>query len=75
MLVNAARTFRSLSDAEAAALRPYRLRIVPTAGTSAAQLAQRLPYTDYKMERLLLLNGVDNGAELLRLPQVKIIEP
>ena len=39
------------------------------------QLAQRLPYTDYKMERLLLLNGVDNGAELLRLPQVKIIEP
>ena len=56
-------------------MRPYRLRVVPTAGTSAAQLAQRLPYTDYKMERLLLLNGVDNGAELMRLPQVKIIEP
>jgi predicted Zn-dependent protease len=75
VLVNAARTFRSLSDAEAAALRPYRLRIVPTAGTTAAQLAQRLPYPDYKMERLLLLNSVDNGAELLRLPEVKIIEP
>jgi hypothetical protein len=27
------------------------------------------------MERLLLLNGVDSGAELMRLPQVKIIEP
>ena len=75
MLVNAARTFRSLSDAEAAALRPYRLRVVPTAGTTAAQLAQRLPYTDYKMERLLLLNGVDSAAELVRLPQVKTIEP
>ena len=75
MLVNAARTFRTLSDAEASALRPYRLRIVPTAGTSAARLAQRLPYPDYKMERLLLLNNVDNAAELLRLPQVKIIEP
>jgi predicted Zn-dependent protease len=75
VLVNAARTFRSLSDAEAAALRPYRLRVVPTAGTTAAQLAQRLPYPDYRMERLLLLNGVDNGAELMRLAQVKIIEP
>ena len=64
-----------MSEAEAAALRPYRLRVVPTAGTSAAQLAQRLPYIDYKMERLLLLNSVDSGAELMRLPQVKIIEP
>jgi len=75
VLVNAARTFRSLSAAEAAALRPYRLRIVPTAGTTAAQLAQRLPYPDYKMERLLLLNSADNAAELMRLPQVKTIEP
>ena len=75
MLVNAARTFHGLSDAEAATLRPYRLRVVPTAGTSTQQLAQRLPYTDYKMERLLLLNGVDNGADLMRLSQVKTIEP
>jgi predicted Zn-dependent protease len=75
VLVDAARTFRSLSDAEASALRPYRLHVVPSAGTSTAQLAQRLPYTDYKMERLLVLNGVDSGAELMRLPQVKVIEP
>jgi predicted Zn-dependent protease len=75
VLVTAARTFRSLSDADAAALRPYRLRIVPTAGTTAQQLAQRLPYPDYKVERLLLLNSVDNGAELMRLPQVKTIQP
>ncbi len=75
VLVNAARTFRSLSEAEAAALRPYRLRVVPTAGTTAARLAQRLPYPDYRMERLLLLNSVDNAAELMRLPEVKTIEP
>ncbi len=75
VLVNAARTFRSLSEAEAAALRPYRLRVVPTAGTTAAQLAQRLPYPDYKMDRLLLLNSVGNAAELMGLPQVKTIEP
>lgn len=29
VLVNAVRTFRTLSDAEAAALRPYRLRVIP----------------------------------------------
>ena len=75
VLIAAARTFHGLSDAEAAALRPYRLHVVPPAGTTAAQLAQRLPYADYKMERLLVLNGVDSGAELLRLPQVKVVEP
>lgn len=75
VLVNAARTFRTLSDAEVSALRPYRLRVAATAGTSAAQLAQRLPYPDYKMERLLLLNGVDNRVELMSLPQVKIVVP
>jgi predicted Zn-dependent protease len=75
VLVAAARTFRTLSDAEAAALHPYRLRVITPNGASAAQLAQRLPYGDFKMERLLVLNGVDNAAELARLPQVKTIEP
>jgi predicted Zn-dependent protease len=75
VLVNAARTFRTLSDAEAAALKPYRLRVVSPEGTSAAQLARRLPYGDYRMERLLVLNGVGNAAELVRLPRVKFVEP
>jgi predicted Zn-dependent protease len=75
VLVNAARTFRTLSNNEAAMLRPYRLRVVPSAGATAQQLAQRIPYTDYKMERLLLLNGVDSAGDLMRLPQVKIVEP
>jgi predicted Zn-dependent protease len=75
VLVAAARTFRTLSDAEAAALHPYRLRVIAPNGASAAQLAQRLPYGDFRMERLLVLNGVDNAAELARLPQVKTIEP
>jgi predicted Zn-dependent protease len=75
VLVAAARTFRTLTDAEAAALRPYRLRVITPNGASAAQLAQRLPYGDFRMERLFVLNGVDNAAELTRLPQVKIIEP
>jgi len=75
VLVNAARTFRTLSDAEAAALRPYRLRVVAAAGTSPAQQAARLPYRDLRLERLLVLNGVDTPSELARLSEIKIVEP
>lgn len=74
VLVSAARSFRTLSVSEAAALRPYRLRVIAE-GASPAQLAARLPYSDLRMERLLVLNGVDTPAELARLPQVKVVEP
>ena len=74
-LVNATRSFRHLSMAEAATLRPYRLEVVSTAGSSAAALAAHLPYSDFKMDRLLTLNGVDNGAELMKRAEAKIITP
>ncbi|MDP2334796.1 MAG: M48 family metalloprotease [Reyranella sp.] len=75
VLVDAARSFRTLSDAEAVALRPYRLRVIPVAGASPAQLATRLPYDDFRLERLLVLNGVDTPADLARLSEVKIVQP
>jgi hypothetical protein len=49
--------------------------VVATESTNAQQLAARLPYGDFKMERLLVLNGMDNAADLMRQPQVKIIVP
>jgi predicted Zn-dependent protease len=73
-LVAAARSFRTLSPAEAAALRPYRLRMISPAGASAAALAARLPYRDLKMERLLTLNGVNSAGELARRSEIKIVE-
>ncbi len=75
VLVAAARSFHSLSAAEAAALRPYRLGVIAPAGASAASLAQRMAYGDFKLERLLVLNGVDTAAELARRSPVKIVEP
>lgn len=75
VLVAAARTFRTLSDAEAASLRPYRLRIVSPAGATPAQLAGRMPYPDLKMERLLVMNAADAPADLTRRQQIKIVEP
>ena len=74
-MVAASRSFHSLSNAEAAALRPYRLHVLPADGTTPAQLAARLPYPDFKMDRLLTLNGVDDAAELARRRLVKTVEP
>jgi predicted Zn-dependent protease len=74
-LVNAARSFRSLTMAQAAGLMPYHLQVIPTAGTTPAALAARLPYTDLRMDRLLTLNGVDAGAALMARPEVKIVAP
>jgi predicted Zn-dependent protease len=73
-LVEASRSFHDLSPAEAAALRPYRLRIV-SRGPSATALAARMPYPDFKLERLLTLNGVDDAAALAQREQIKIVEP
>jgi predicted Zn-dependent protease len=75
ILVNATRSFRHLSMGEAAAVRPYRLQVVSTAGTSPTALAARLPYSDLRMDRLLTLNGVDDRAALMRRPEVKTVEP
>ncbi len=74
-MVEATRSFHDLSVAEAVALRPYRLRIVPRGGASAAAMAARMPYPDLKLERLLALNGVDDAASFAQRQQVKIVEP
>ena len=74
-LVAATRSFHSLSEAEADSLRPFHLHVIAPAGASAAALAQRMPYDDHRLQRLLTLNGVDDPAALTRLPQIKIVEP
>ncbi len=74
-LVNAARSFRFLSDAEAAALTPYRLHVLPRGKATAATLARRMAYPDFKLERLLALNGVDDVADFNRKTEVKVVEP
>jgi predicted Zn-dependent protease len=73
-MVEATRSFRDLSVAEAAQLKPYRLQIV-SHGPSAATLAARLPYPDFRLQRLLTLNGVDTAAELEQRERIKTIVP
>jgi predicted Zn-dependent protease len=74
-LVAAARSFRFLSDAEAGALAPYRLHVMPRGTATAATLARRMAYPDFKLERLLALNGVDDAADFNKKTEVKLVEP
>ena len=74
-MIRAAQTFRTLTPAEAAALQPYRLRIVSPAASTPAQLAARMPYPDLKMERLLVLNAAQAPADIGSRAQIKIVEP
>jgi predicted Zn-dependent protease len=67
-------SFRRLSEAEAAAIRPYRLRIVEVApGDSVESLAARLPFAERRVERFLVLNGLTAGDSLRPGDRVKLI--
>ena len=70
------RSFRTLSAAEVAQLRPMRLRVVPVqAGDSVDSFARRMQVTQGTDPRALfvLLNGLDRGRELRPGDQVKIV--
>jgi predicted Zn-dependent protease len=53
-------SFRRLSAAEAARLKPQRLRIHDVRpGETAARIAARMPFDDHHLRRFLVLNGLD----------------
>ncbi|MCH7794564.1 MAG: M48 family metalloprotease [Proteobacteria bacterium] len=67
-------SFRKLSAAEAAALKPLRLgihRVRP--GETAAVIAERMPFADYRLRRFLVLNGLTEGTELSVGQKVKVV--
>ncbi|WP_255448511.1 M48 family metalloprotease [Telmatospirillum sp. J64-1] len=68
-------SFRKLSAAEAAAIQPYRLRVVRVRpGDSVESLAARLPYDDgFNLDRFLMLNNLQPGQPLREGQRVKII--
>jgi predicted Zn-dependent protease len=58
-------SLRHLSDAEAAALKPYRIQVVRVkSGDTVESLASRMPFPDYKVERFRVLNGLVDNARL-----------
>ena len=68
-------SLRRLSDAERAAIKPYRVDVVRVqAGDTLAKLAQRMPFTDgHNVERLMVLNGLASPTDLKAGQRLKII--
>jgi predicted Zn-dependent protease len=59
-------SFRQMSEAEAAAVRPRVLRVVTVArGDTVATMARRMAYDTLATERLLVLNGLPAGTTAL----------
>ena len=67
-------SFRKLSDAEAAALKPQRLRIYEVkAGDSPAKIAARMPFEEDNLKRFLVLNAFTERTALQPGRRVKIV--
>lgn len=67
-------SFRRLTESEAAALKPLRLRVITVAkGDSVASLSQKMAFDDFKAERFSVLNGLAPGEALSTGQRVKIV--
>ncbi|MFD2204612.1 M48 family metalloprotease [Kiloniella antarctica] len=67
-------SFKRISKSEAAKLKPYRIKIhTVRSGETLASLAKKMPFSDYKLERLLVLNGLKENSPLQRGQKVKLI--
>lgn len=67
-------SFRRLSQAEADAIKPLRLKIrTARAGDTAEKLAERFPFERFKREWFRLLNDLNVGDKLVPGQQVKVV--
>jgi predicted Zn-dependent protease len=67
-------SFRSLTAAQAAAVKPRFLRVVTVkAGDTQASLAARMAFTDYRLERFQVLNALTASQKLTPGQKVKIV--
>lgn len=66
--------FRRLRQSEAAAYRPFRLRVVTVEpGDTVKSLGRRMPFEDFQVARFRALNGLPRGARLSPGQRVKIV--
>lgn len=67
-------SFRFLTSAEVASLRPRRIRVVTVgAGDTAQSLAARMAYPDHRLERFLTLNGREANQPVRPGEKVKLV--
>ena len=67
-------SFRRLSEAEAAAVKPLRIRVVTVKpGGTAQSLAARMPFAEHQLEHFLVLNQIGPSALLKPGQKVKTV--
>ena len=67
-------SFRKLSAAEAAAVKPWRLVLHKVrSGETTSALAERMPFPDFRLKRFLVLNGLTENDPLPAGRTVKLI--
>jgi predicted Zn-dependent protease len=72
--LQAARSFRRLTSDEVASIRPYRVRTITVgAGDTIDSLAARMGGESHRLERFLVMNGIDRSTPLRPGMRVKII--
>ena len=68
------RSFRRMTAAEAAAVKPRRVQVVAVKkGDTIASLSARMAYADLRQERFLVLNALAANAVLSAGQRVKIV--
>ena len=68
------KSFRRISRTEAAAIKPWRITIVPVRpGETAYRLGRRTPFSDYRTERFQVLNGLSDKRALAAGLRVKLV--
>jgi predicted Zn-dependent protease len=67
-------SFRKLSAAEAAAVRPWRIRIAEIRpGDTAWSLGRRMPFTRFQTEHFRMLNGLEAGDRVVAGTRMKLV--
>lgn len=67
-------SFRKLTAAEAAAVKPWRLRISTVRpGDTVWSLSRRMPFAKFQVERFRTLNGMEEGGTLASGSRVKLV--
>ncbi|WP_336960103.1 M48 family metalloprotease [Sphingobium aquiterrae] len=67
-------SFRRITAAQAAAVKPRFVRVVTVkAGDTQASLAGRMAFTDYRLQRFQVLNGLSANQKLTPGQRVKIV--
>ena len=67
-------SMRRMGDKEAAAIRPRKVSVVTVkGGDTLDSLAKRMAYSDFQLDRFLVLNGLTASSKLVPGQKVKLV--